>query len=78
MIPEQKAKQLMDKYGEHIHIANGEGLDEFLERTKELVFEVIEDIEEVLTEYGKATEELQNMESEFREWEKVRKEVQEY
>lgn len=73
MESKEKAKELYDKF-----LSHSESFHE-KEHTKECALICVEEIEKALTEYGKGDSmELQNMDSEFRYWDKVKQEIKSF
>lgn len=73
MTPEEKARQLIEKYANY----NWSNPIELMkERTKQCAIITVDEIEKALTEYGEANNELQNMDRTFNYWQEVRKEIE--
>jgi len=70
MKAEEKANQLIEKYYDVLPLSN-----RFKSVAKNCALECIDEIEKGLTEYGKKSMVLPNMDSEFRYWESVRNAV---
>ena len=68
LTPKQKAKELFDKY----QIA---GSQWYVETTKKYTLIAVDEIINSLENYGKESDELQNMENDFRYWQEVRQEL---
>ena len=68
LTPKQKAKELFDKY----QIA---GSQWYVETTKKYTLIAVDEIINSLENYGKESDELQNMENDFRYWQEVKEEL---
>ena len=68
LTPKQKAKELFDKY----QIA---GSQWYVETTKKYTLIAVDEIINSLENYGKESDELQNMENDFRYWQEVKQEL---
>jgi hypothetical protein len=74
MTPRQKAEDLLDKMMYHIKYNCQPTLSEMVAKQCALI--AVDEIEEALTDYGRGDSlQLQNMDSEFRYWSKVREEI---
>ncbi len=83
MTPKQEAAYLIDRYSEFVHVYDFRYDEpfpkkEYYKQVKKLVYSVIDDKINALHEYGTDNDELQNMDSVFRELEALKKEVDEY
>ena len=67
---EEKAKQLVEEFYDILPLSN-----RFKSVAKNCALACIDEIERALTDYGKESMELQNMDSEFRYWDSVRNAV---
>ena len=73
--PKEKAEELLDKMMYHIKYNCQPTLAEMVAKQCALI--AVDEIEEALTDYGRGDSlQLQNMDSEFRYWSKVREEIQ--
>jgi hypothetical protein len=70
MIPKEKANEIVNKYLINTPIVCG------IDIAKQCALIAVDEIISALEEYGKTTFELQNMESEFRWWQEVKKEIE--
>ena len=68
MTPKEKAKELFDKY----QIA---GSKWYVETTIKFALIAVYEIINSLENYGKESDELQNMENDFRYWQEVKQEL---
>ena len=68
LTPKQKAKELFNKY----QIA---GSQWYVETTKKYTLIAVDEIINSLENYGKESDELQNMENDFRYWQEVKEEL---
>lgn len=68
LTPKEKAKELFDKY----QIA---GSQWYVETTKKYTLIAVDEIINSLENYGKESDELQNMENDFRYWQEVKQEL---
>ncbi len=77
MTPKEKAKELISTF--EIYTRPLFGLDEYdkeLRYNKECALIVVNEVEKALTDYGQGSSmELQNMDSEFRYWDRVKEEI---
>jgi hypothetical protein len=78
MTAKEKAEELYSKYYNRIEHALSEDVSGFeKDIVKHLVVIAVDEIEKALTDYGRGDSfQLQNMDSEFRFWEQVKKEIQ--
>jgi hypothetical protein len=78
MTPKEKAEELYSKYYNRIEHTLSEDVSVFeKDIVKHLVVIAVAEIEQALTDYGRGDSlQLQNMDSEFRYWSKVREEIQ--
>jgi hypothetical protein len=78
MTPKEKAEELYSKYYNRIEHTLSEDVSGFeKDIVKHLVVIAVAEIEQALTDYGRGDSfQLQNMDSEFRFWEQVKKEIQ--
>ena len=82
MTPKEKAAEIYDRmdyftngYVGSSMLSNTEFSDVKVKNTKALALLIVDQIENALTEYGSESNELQNMDSEFRFWDAVRNEI---
>ena len=68
LTPKQKAKELFNKY----QIA---GSQWYVETTKKYTLIAVDEIINSLENYGKESDELQNMENDFRYWQEVKEDL---
>lgn len=69
MTPKQKAEELIRLFSSNCRECSGD------DKARELALLCVGEIEQALIEYGRETDELQNMDSEFRWWDKVTAEL---
>ena len=78
MTPKEKAKELLEKMNvAYRPKGNGLPVDMHKSQVKRCALMAVEEIEQALTDYGRGDSlELQNMDSEFRYWWKVKEEIE--
>ena len=82
MIPKQKAEELVEKFKPHSHFwvhdfGRKKDYDiEQLENAVECALIAVDEIINSLETYGKESDELQNMENDFRYWQEVKQEIE--
>ena len=75
MTPKEKAEQLVDKFRSNIISFLSDNMKD--QNAKQCALIAVEEIEQALTDYGRGDSlELQNMDSEFRYWWKVKEEIE--
>ena len=81
MTPKQKAEELVEKFKPHSHFwvydfGRKKDYDiEQLENAVECALIAVDEIINSLESYGKESDELQNMENDFRYWQDVKQEL---
>ena len=77
MTPKAKAENLIEKFIPNTRIWNGEKKvwEDCIESAKRCAFIAVDEIINSLENYGKESDELQNMENDFRYWQEVRQEL---
>lgn len=77
MMPKAKAENLIEKFIPNTRIWNEEKkvLEDCIESAKRCAFIAVDEIINSLENYGKESDELQNMENDFRYWQEVRQEL---
>ena len=73
LTPKEKAKELFSKYQNIYLTEDSMGIDD--ELAKECALIAVDEIINSLENYGKESDELQNMENDFRYWQEVRQEL---
>jgi hypothetical protein len=73
MTPKEKAGVLVIKFIKH---SRAERDIKPIQSAKDCALIAVDEIIMALEDYGKSTFELQNMEQDFRHWEKVKEEIQ--
>lgn len=75
MTPKEKAERLVDKFRSNIISFLSDNMKD--QNAKQCALIAVEEIEQALTDYGRGDSlELQNMDSEFRYWWKVKEEIE--
>ena len=69
MTPKEKAKELVEKFSD---LEDGEM---YIGKAKQCALIAVDEIINSLENYGKASDELQNMENDFRYWQEVKQEL---
>ena len=69
LTPKQKAKELFDKFSD---LEDGEM---YIGKAKQCALIAVDEIINSLENYGKESDELQNMENDFRYWQEVKQEL---
>ena len=69
MTPKEKAKELVEKFSD---LEDGEM---YIGKSKECALIAVDEIINSLENYGKESDELQNMENDFRYWQEVKEEL---
>ena len=77
MNPKAKAENLIEKFIPNTRIWNDEKKiwEDCIESAKRCAFIAVDEIINSLENYGKESDELQNMENDFRYWQEVRQEL---
>ena len=76
MNPKAKAENLIEKFIPNTRIWNDEkGWEDCMESAKRCALITVDEIINSLENYGKESDELQNMENDFRYWQEVKKEL---
>ena len=77
MNPKAKAENLIEKFIQNTRIWNDEKKvwEDCIESAKRCAFIAVDEIINSLENYGKESDELQNMENDFRYWQEVRQEL---
>ena len=69
LTPKEKAKELVEKFSD---LEDGEM---YIGKAKQCALIAVDEIINSLENYGKESDELQNMENDFRYWQEVRQEL---
>ena len=69
MTPKEKAEELVEKFSD---LEDGEM---YIGKAKQCALIAVDEIINSLENYGKASDELQNMENDFRYWQEVKQEL---
>ena len=69
MTPKEKAEELVEKFSD---LEDGEM---YIGKAKQCTLIAVDEIINSLENYGKESDELQNMENDFRYWQEVRQEL---
>ena len=75
MTPKEKAKELVYFYQNLLTPLSEKKDDFFFSRCKKCALIAVDEIINSLENYGKESDELQNMENDFRYWQEVRQEL---
>ena len=76
MNPKAKAENLIEKFIPNTRIWNDEkGWEDCMESAKRCALITVDEIINSLENYGKESDELQNMENDFRYWQEVKQEL---
>ena len=76
MTPKEKAESLIDRFIPNTRIWNDEkGWEDCMESAKRCALITVDEIINSLENYGKESDELQNMENDFRYWQEVKQEL---
>jgi hypothetical protein len=77
MTPKEKAKELVSKFRNEFEWVEKDHNVDLYRDTKQCALIAVDEIEQALTDYGRGDSlQLQNMDSEFRFWEQVEKEIE--
>jgi len=83
MTPKEKAKELLDKFSDNVSVYYTENsvpcmlnAPMIIKQRKKFALIIVDKIVKSLTNYGKDSNELQNMDREFNYWDKVKQEIE--